>query len=263
MIGKIVIKYKLSGQEVRVYQEVLEGRYLISDIYESEVTPGCREEQAEGEVYYFDGKLYDKPPTEKLNEDVVKLRNEILELGNKKIAMRKDITATESEIKERISKITRHEKLKRLEDYLDGKITHIVKCGYCSYNIVETKDLKDGYDGKEIKLITMYGSSKGDILWKANEYKDGSGSWMTIIPCLSYDEAVVKLKEAMLKYITEATNKDYTCDYMISSAKKYGIELPKEYLMLHERNRKESISERILRLEKEITEQRQKLNEND
>lgn len=50
----------------------------------------------------------------------------------------------------------------------------------------------DGNEGRieSIKLVSLFGDSKGDLSYRIADYSDGSGNWRTIVPFATYEEAL-------------------------------------------------------------------------
>ncbi len=120
-------------------------------------------------------------------EAVQKSEAKVAELNAKADALRLELaelqktkSASDREISERKARITQHEKLRLLDDYIAGKITHfVVAPEYGSTVEVKTVEqaLKDNdRHARGIKLLTLYGDSKGDLQFRINSYSDGSGN---------------------------------------------------------------------------------------
>jgi hypothetical protein len=97
------------------------------------------------------------------------------------------------------SKNSNPEQLDLLKAFMAGEITHFFKKSY-SPKIVTWGDEMFGndYHGKcaeHIKLVSLFGSSKGDLGYRICQYRDGSGGWETVIPCRSYEEALKHAQE--------------------------------------------------------------------
>jgi hypothetical protein len=66
--------------------------------------------------------------------------------------------------------------------FLDKKINYAVVKKYHSYDLCSLKDAittpKNNWDsfGGDIKLLTLFGDSNGNLQYKINQYRDGSGS---------------------------------------------------------------------------------------
>lgn len=108
----------------------------------------------------------------------------------------------EREIEDRLKKLAKYKGLERLEAFIDGKITHFVVIDYNGVNVktfeelaVYRQDDRRAPDG--IKLLTLFGDSKGDLSWRLDQYRVASSSDMEVIPCISEEEAIA-LRNARL-----------------------------------------------------------------
>lgn len=90
------------------------------------------------------------------------------------------------------------EQLETLKKFMSGQITHIFVDGH-KPEIVNWHDDNEPYQTENwhgnfkvegIKLISLYGSSEGDLTFKINVYRDGSGCGHQCVPASSYEEAV-------------------------------------------------------------------------
>jgi hypothetical protein len=111
-------------------------------------------------------------------ENKIKIMNEIniisQDLSKKRIEL-KDI----HDIIESKRKI--YNEVDILFKFLDNKINFSVVKEYNGYNICSVKEAittKDSYydHSRDIKLVTLFGDSKGNLQYKINQYRDGSGS---------------------------------------------------------------------------------------
>lgn len=94
---------------------------------------------------------------------------------------------------------TNHEAaIDTLRAFLSGEITHLFVQKYMpeiiAFDSNSSFDMDRGYI-EGIKLISLYGSSKGDLQYKIHEYRDGSGGKTTVFPFTSYAAALVKAQE--------------------------------------------------------------------
>jgi hypothetical protein len=151
-------------------------------------------------------QLADEPPTAQIVELVLRAENELKRLKNEIAEATSEARQAEKQNADRIAKLKRLSALSRIEDFIDGKITHFaIRTQYGSG--VEVKAFDDvmlskndyGRFNGEVKLLSLYGTKKdypqhgnmnGDLLWRVNQYYDGSGGGgLTVQPCLSEDEA--------------------------------------------------------------------------
>lgn len=90
------------------------------------------------------------------------------------------------------------EHLQVLEDFVAGKITHVLEIGHSSCKIVdfhETNSCGNDRRVENIKLLTLFGRSDGTLIWRRNHYSDFSGSNCDIVPAYGLDDAIKKAQE--------------------------------------------------------------------
>lgn len=176
--------YNIHGQQ-GAYIASYGGAHLVAPEYEdhySEPTWGSPEEWRE---------VFEKPPTARLETKIDELDKLITEKRETLSQINKELEETSRKCKAQLSKLTQHQALKRIEDYLDGKFTHFLYVG-SGVNLVSEEDAlksSDSYD-RDMKLLTLYGSTKGDLQWRINRYSDGSGGNTDVFPCESEAEAI-------------------------------------------------------------------------
>lgn len=77
---------------------------------------------------------------------------------------------------------------------------------------------------KELKLVTLFGDTKGNLEFRINQYMDGSGSYCECYPCLSREEAD---QTVQLIFNAAFAGDDYH-EQFAESAKSLGIEVPEK-----------------------------------
>lgn len=122
----------------------------------------------------------------KRREELVELRHEVAMMGPRLKALRE-----------------RSHVLARIEDVLDGKITHVAWISLYGQVAVGTpaEVLQDtsGWN-RSLKLVTLFGATGGDLSWRVNQYRDGSGSWQgEVVLCTSLLEAFAAADAEVLK----------------------------------------------------------------
>lgn len=95
----------------------------------------------------------------------------------------------------------RHRVLQRIDDWLDGKFTHVViQSGYDRGRMFSIKikeeaiKPRESYDRKT-RLVTLEGSSNGNLEWDLGYYSDHSGGKQIIHLAQSRDEAEQILRD--------------------------------------------------------------------
>lgn len=180
------------------FGEVLdEKRWLIYPTYEARTYDGDYEFYASDQPIIVDPRhYYPKPPKPHADRAVS-------EADQKLQALRQQIRDAEAEIRQfaveekaRMARITKHEQLKRLDDYISGKITHYVILSDSDIKIEEFSAAKCTSDKKQMRLLMLFGDTKGQLDWRISSYSDdsGNGNKHLCYPHFSYDEALVEVK---------------------------------------------------------------------
>lgn len=152
-------------------------------------------------------QIYLNPPTQKLEAKVDELDKLITEKRNELKRVNTELDQAGRQYQEQLKKLKQHQALRRIEDYLDGKFTHFLHvCDYYGPKIItkdEALDQNDRWD-KELKLLTLFGDTKGDLQWRINKYRDGSGnSWNDVHPVSSEEEAIAIARRLFADAVTE------------------------------------------------------------
>lgn len=151
--------------------------------------------------------IFDNPPIPLINADVALAKQKLKELNDAIAEASAELRNAEKVNAARLEKLKRYDALSRIEDFIDGKMTHFAIRGQYSHDIkVKTFDevmkCKNDYGrfNGDIKLLSLFGTRKdypqhgnasNDLLWRVNQYSDGSGSgWWIVHPCMSEDEAI-------------------------------------------------------------------------
>ncbi|MGL5737005.1 MAG: hypothetical protein ACRCYS_19245 [Beijerinckiaceae bacterium] len=168
----------------------------------------------EGEIEAYPSELAEvlplssispEPPTAKIVAEVLRAENELARLKAEIAAATTAARNAEKSNAERLAKLTKYAALSRIEDFLEGRMTHFVMWGQYSRAIeIKTFDevmLSKNDNGRldgDVKLLSLFGTCRsypehgnkdGDLLWRVNRYRDGSGTYLNAQPCASEDEA--------------------------------------------------------------------------
>ena len=150
--------------------------------------------------------------------------------------------------------------LETLKAFMAGEITHLFVAGY-SPEIISWKDSDKSYQADSfyrharlegIKLVSLMGSSDGDLSYRLHQYRDGSGGSTTVYPAKSY-EAALAMAQAQLdedsKVYLEPQNSHFYLDRWQAIE---GIVIPKEVIEKYERLADAQRLDRIEKLRKEL-----------
>lgn len=150
--------------------------------------------------------LASKPPTAEIVADVLRAENELARLRAEIAEATTAARNAEKDNAERMARLAKYAALSRIEDFLEGRMTHFVMWGQYSRSIeIKTFDEvmlsknDNGVLDGDVKLLSLFGTCKSypqhgnkdaDLLWRVNQYRDGSGGWKNAHPCSSKGEAL-------------------------------------------------------------------------
>lgn len=182
--------YLLGGRECIYVAETADG-HVVRRVIEIE--------RGDGEIAEVEADLehapavYARPPKAKLDEEVARLNALIDERGRELNKLCVAIRDTQRDTTALRAKLSQHEALKYIDDFLEGRFEWVVWCDYQLPRVMRRQDALavDGYP-RETKLLSLYGSSRGDLLWRVNAYHDGSGSKADVYLCKTEAEAIAK-----------------------------------------------------------------------
>ena len=181
----------------------------------------------DGEPYYESPEtlyqVYTDPPKERIDGEVVKAQAKLDDLKKQILEASGELRGLERDVPKRIEALRqRSAALRRIEECLDDKVTHFVYKEYGPLKIMTVEDATKT-DGGYGKLLTLWGRVGEDMKWRLSQYSDGSGGSTTVIPCLSYEEAL----EELGKLIAKADIKElYKARNLMQAADNYGLPFP-------------------------------------
>lgn len=152
-----------------------------------------------------------------------------------------EIMQVENEIRARKARVLAHDKLALLDTYLskDG-ITHYVGTSYRGIDIVAFKDAviddRYAYNRDNLKLLTLWGNTKGDLNWCLSEYSSSNfDSHSVVYPCTSLEQARAEAQAlfdeqiANWRKVKEERSDDIYYP-MHASATKLGLAIPDDFI---------------------------------
>ncbi len=216
-------KYLESGQKVWVNRELKEGGFLVENMYENH-NNDPDSYRPSYEQSYFVERVFDKAPAAIFDERIAILEKKIKVLRAEELELRFSMREAADKDKALMEKFKQHKKLSLLENFIDGKITHYVEINYGG-KIIDFNDAKCQCDKKNLKLLTLFGDSEGDLTWRLGYYSDGSGGSSAVTPCCSYEEAKKELQSWMDEQIKESVSDGY-----VNLAQKYDLVIAPEYI---------------------------------
>lgn len=140
-------------------------------------------------------KVFASAPREMYDKNIEALDKKIYELNEQKRALEDELRRSKQDETERKKRIMVNAALERIDDFLAGNIKYIV---FGEYDVrIEPFDQAMRYKDNDyekvpsqIKLLSLFGDTKGDLAWKLNRYSDGSGSGNDAVhPCVTLEQA--------------------------------------------------------------------------
>lgn len=187
-------------------------------------------------------EIFETAPTAQLDKRVSELTSEIKNLTEVKKRLDEEIRDSSRNHERRLKELQKYPNLDRLDDFINGRITHIISESWGSYTIKTFEEALKTEDrwSKALKLITLYGR-ENSYEYRLNQYADGSGDSGIIYPCTSYEEAISKIKGFINDKIAvslanlKSHNSCGPFHETIATIEKYdlGIEIPKEIKQYH------------------------------
>ncbi len=223
-----LIKYTADGRKVQLTSEVeLLNGYAVKEVFITE-----EGEEVLGKTF-VEKQLFDQKVISWKEKKLKELENKVRESDqrlNKQLKdnlrkSRESRNSTEAHLKalKTVRDNTKSEHFQLLIDFLAGNITHVIKTSYGnSFSILEFS-LAAKYE-QELKLVSLFGRSNGDLTYKIHSYPDASGgSGYEIYPCVGENQTHIKAQELIDSYdsITQKT---------IDCAAKYNLSISEDKL---------------------------------
>lgn len=182
-------------------------------------------------------ELFRAAPTAQWDQRLVALRTQVSELEERKSILEAEIRAAKLDEGERKKRLMQNEAIARVDDFLAGKITHIV---FTQYGVeIETFDEAMRYKDHDyekvpnrIRLLTLYGKSNGNLAWDISRYYDGSGYHKgDVLPCTSLEQArsiAFRLISEKFQTWRDHPKQFYNMPACVASCLKLGFDVPED-----------------------------------
>jgi hypothetical protein len=178
------MKYLKNGKAVEVVSVLPDGQgFVVRDYFETFGEVDGEPVLEVDDRVHIVKRVFDEAPTEKIHAEVAEAQQRLADIVGKISEARNELRVVEQERKTVLLKLQQVPALRRLEDWIDGKVTHFVTLSYGTVSIIPKDEMicdSDAEDKwrrpKRLKLITLFGDSGGDLMWRASQYRDGSSS---------------------------------------------------------------------------------------
>lgn len=173
--------------------------------------------------------VYPSPPKPVIDEEILQAEARLKAIRAEIRDCEREQREAEKTYRERLLRLAKlNPLLEHVEDVIEGRITHFVVIHWDGPRIETREDcLKDDEGNRykpDLRLLSLYGKTGGDLAWRVSRYSDGSGSKGDVIPCTSEAEAVERLRAFVEAKFAEG-KPGYNGGY-IKAADKYGIPVP-------------------------------------
>ena len=224
-------KFLSDGRKVTIIGQLNNTEWIVQEVF----VTAQGDESPSGERFTTKS-LHDSPvetykdrQEKKLNESIRTLQNKetavqesIKKLERERIAYEKTFKSTKA-LSDSLLKQIDEGALNLLCDVMAGNVKYLVEdSGYGVYEPKLFLDAIKSYDSYdiEIKLLSLFGRSNGSLVYKMNQYYDGSGGSREVI-LIRTDEELAQYYTDKVKSIYEK-NPNYISMSYINVAKKYG-----------------------------------------
>ena len=212
------------------------------------------DEEEFGEPTYVD-RVYAKAQIVRRAEEVAELEKKAATLRNDIALLRKANAIEAAAIADRQANLKKWSGLATLEAFLENKITHFVTVKEYGpptlTTFAETMNYQEEcYVGgakrlNGLKLLSLYGDSKGDLAWRVHTYREPSEAFpVQVLPFQSYEAARERFIAEILAAVDKfrANPKANSFGEWIKAAAKHGLAFPEDLM----RRQRDGERERLL-----------------
>ncbi|MDN7848093.1 hypothetical protein [Burkholderia seminalis] len=181
-------------------------------------------------------EVFVTPPVEKLHADIVALQADLAAARDSLQEVRAVRIAEDREYAARAALRKQFAQLKKLDDFIAGKITHFVVTQKYSEKIsIQTFDdfMKpaDRYE-RSTRLISLFGDSKGELGWYCNQWSDpgSNGHNGECFPATSLEEAQQIAAECIEKRFAAAREAEHggLAAELVAASAALGVSVPQD-----------------------------------
>jgi len=230
--------YTKEGKKVIVIDSLNSTTYIVQEVF------------IKGDSEYVDGEQFaveKNSLTKSITKSWQETRLDTLNIQIPELIREKELELRD--IKDRYTKEIRREKhlltdikalnktydidtLKRLTMFISGRVEYVVFGGYGDMKIVKFNDVMfeedSTFGSDDLKLITLFGNTNGDLNFRMNRYSDGSASYDNdIYPVESFEDGVAYIQNKVDKYFKGDNFKktNHIPDRFIKLIDEYGIKI--------------------------------------
>jgi hypothetical protein len=218
-------KYLSDGRKVAVIGQLNNQESIVQEIFVTE----SGDEIPSGERFTTKSlhdapvKSYKQKEEERATANIASLKGEVDKINReisesrRRMSAWKDMFKSAENLSGRIDSAT----LETLDKFFSGRINFVVETGWRPLinDLVETVSDEDNWGGRikydGLKLISLMGKSDGDLEFRLNQYRDGSGSSRVVSFCETIEEARGVVHQAYIDSLQ--TDRPKGLDYVLSA----------------------------------------------
>ena len=241
-------KYLIDGRAVIVHKDLGEIGFLVSNVLQQSNQDHEGEyytEEYESEMQYVVDAVFDSAPTEVYDQRILLLEAKIKELNEQKNSLYMSVLDEKKLVADREKRMAKFHKLDLLDKLIKNEVTHLVIVeGYCPKIVKFEEEIKSTkrYD-KSLKLLTLFGDTKGDLNWRMSHYSDGSGTSKEVIPASSEEDAIKISKGIVADSVATLPdvlrNNGYYFNTIVEQALEHSVTVPQEFIDVYNKNKED------------------------
>lgn len=238
-----------------IYHGPIAGMHAVSLVYESEedIEPTTGTPKLVSDVYREPLREKFEKRIDELDAQIAIKHDQLQEMN----ALHDSLAAQARDMAEAAARIPA---LQRVIDFVEGRITHVVMRNYCDFKILTLDDCLAQRDDRGrnegLKMVCLFGRGGADLAFKINDYRDGSGSWRTMIPARSLDGAREILAEelaAKFSNYLDGERESYIAR-AIDAAQEHGIDVPSAVIEKYETQKRDGLQGRLKEAQSKVEE---------
>lgn len=248
------IKYTTDGKKVVVLGSINSQEKIVQEVFVidgSEIPSG--EHFVVKSLHDFPAESWKEKHLKEIEEKynkTYKQKNEEYEKMCKEFDFKTRVVREKLSFLYKLEKTFSKQKLNQLIDFISGDVKFIV---YERYGDLEISEYDSSIATKEygrfesVRLLSVYGTTDGDLQYKINEYCDGSGTWSKVYPCKTAEQALLILKERFFVLLEKGLT-----DSLLKVSQKYNIQVPKDKIEEYKFKKRNAIVEEIEKQNKRL-----------
>jgi len=213
------------GQKVAILEDLKDGQFLVQEVYmddnDKEVLAGDK---------WVARDLHDTPPLTYQEKQMEKHRIELSQMEQEVENEKRNLRNVKSTLRQQRRAFASHltSDFEKVKEHIYNVLTGEYKYAVQDDRIIPIDEfLSKSHHGEMIKLVSLFGSSEGDLEYRLFRYSDGSGGGMPF----TLHTTLKSAKERVLKYMKNSISNRVNYSYNeVLYARNHDIPLDREKL---------------------------------